>query len=154
MLSAPLALLLAVSAPVRAAVPPAPALKHRLVLSPDEARAMDTRTLAELIVARLHRECDLADAPAAGEKALGDDAEMIMMVPARLFGAIARDGFLNQHQTGTTGGQHRESDRFEAEQELAMLRLPFDAKGRELLPKYAVLDIKKSGLGTYHLPTQ
>lgn len=138
----------------RAAGSSAPALKHRLYIGPEEIRAEDTRTLAELLVERIHRECDLAGAPPSGEKVLGDDAALIMMVPARLFDSIARDGFLNQHQTGTTGGQHRESDRFEAEQELAMLRLPFDAKGRELLPKYAILDVKKRGLGTYRLPTR
>lgn len=149
MFRALLVLLLPLAAPARAAE-----LRHRLVVGPEEIRALDTRTLAELLVGRVLRECDLAGGPSSGEKVLGDDARLIMMVPARLFGAIARDGFLNQHQTRTTGGQHRESDRFEAEQELAMLRLPFGAKGRELLPKYAVLDVKRTGLGTYRLPTQ
>jgi hypothetical protein len=149
--SAPLILLLALSGTVPAAEP-APALKHRFYIAPDEIRALDSRTLAKLLVERIHRECDLADAPPAGEKVLGDDTEMIMMVPSGLFDAIERKGFLNQHQTRTTGGQHRETDRFEAEQELAMLRLPFGAL--ELLPKYAVLDVQKSGLGTYPLPTQ
>jgi hypothetical protein len=149
-----LALLLALLGFGRAAEAPAAALKHRLSIGPEEFRTLDTRTLAGLLVERIHRECDLPGAPPSGEALLGDDAELVMMVPARLFDAIERDGFLNQHQTGTTGGQHRESDRFEAEQELAMLRLPFDAKGRELLPKYAILDVKKAGLGTYRLPTQ
>jgi hypothetical protein len=153
MLSA-LILLLALSVPGRAAEPPAPALKHRFYISPEEIRTLDSLTLARLLVERIHRECDLAGALASGEKVLGDDAEMIMMVPAEKFDAIERKGFLNQHQTRTTGGQHRESDRYEAEQELAMLRLPFGGKGLELLPKYAVLDIKKTGLGTYRLPTQ
>jgi hypothetical protein len=137
------------AAPVRAAE-----LRHRLYIAPEEMAAMDTRTLAKLLVERIHRECDLAGAPAFGEKVLGDDAELIMMVPARLLDAIARNGFLNQHQAGTTGGQSRESDRFEAEQELAMLRLPLGARSFELLPKYAVLDVKKPGLGTYRLPTR
>lgn len=140
-------LLLAV--PARAAE-----LRHRLYIAPDEMAALDTRTLAKLLVERVHRECDLAGAPASGEKVLGDDAELVMMVPGRLLDAIARDGFLNQHQTGTTGGQSRESDRFETEQELAMLRLPLSSKTLELLPKYAVLDVKKPGLGTYRLPTR
>ena len=149
MLRAPLALLLALAAPARAAE-----LRHRFYVGPEEMRALDTRTLGRLLVERVHRECDLAEASPSGEKVLGDAAALIMMVPARWMDAIARDGFLNQHQTGTTGGQARESDRFEAEQELAMLRLPFDAKGRELLPKYAVLDIRKPGPGTFRLPTQ
>ena len=154
MLFARLALFFALTAPGRAAESPAPALKHRFYIGPEEIRALDSRTLAELLVARLRRECDLADVPSSGEKVLGEDAALIMMVPARLFDSIARDGFLNQHQTRTTGGQRRESDRFEAEQELAMLRLPFDARGLELLPKYAVLDVKKEGLGAFRLPTR
>ena len=153
MLSA-LVLLLALSVPGRAAQPSALALKHRFYISPEEIRTLDSRTLAKLLVERIHSECDLAGAPPSGERVLGDDAELIMMVPAGKLDAIARDGFLNQHQTHKTGGQHRESDRFEAEQELAMLRLPFGTRGGELLPKYAVLDIKKTGLGTYRLPTQ
>ncbi len=154
MLSAPLLLILILSGTGRAADLFAHALKHRFYIAPEELRTLDSRTLAELLVDRIHRECDLAGAPPPGEKVLGDDAAMIMMVPAEKLDAIARDGFLNQHQTHTTGGQHRESDRFEAEQELAMLRLPFDGKGLELLPKYAVLDVPKPGLGTYRLPTQ
>ena len=149
MLSAPLVLLLSLAAPSRAAE-----LRHRFSIGPEEIRTLDSRTLAELLVERIHRECDLAGASPSGERVLGDDAALIMMVPARLFDSIARLGFLNQHQTGTTGGHHRERDRFEAEQELAMLRLPFDAKGRELLPKYAILDARKTGLGTFRLPAQ
>ena len=140
---------LLLTVPVRAAE-----LRHRFYIAPDEIRTLDTRTLAKLLVDRIHRECDLAGAPASGEKVLGDDAELIMMVPARLLEAIARDGFLNQHQTGSTGGHRRESDRFEAEQELAMLRLPLAGRSLELLPKYAVLDVKKPDLGAYRLPTQ
>ena len=36
--------------------------------------------------------------------------------------------------------------------ELAMARLPYSERGRELLPKYAVLNVKKSGFGTFLLP--
>jgi hypothetical protein len=151
---AALILLLGLAGRGRAAESSAASLKHRCYIDQEEIRDSDTRALGRLLVERIHRECDLPGAPAGGETVLGDDAALIMMVPARLFDAIERDGFLNQHQTGTTGGQHRESDRFEAEQELAMLRLPFDANGRELLPKYAILDVKKAGLGTYRLPTQ
>jgi hypothetical protein len=154
MTSALLALFLAVASSGRAAAPPAPALKHRFYIGPEEIRALDTRTLAKLLVDRIHRECGLAGAPSSGEKILGDDSDLIVMVPARVLDSIAGFGFLNQHQTLTSGGQHRELDRFETEQELAMLRLPFGEKGRELLPKYAVLDAKKEGLGTFRLPTQ
>src|SRR5438445_2334340 len=122
MLSAPLVLLLALAGPGRAAE-----LRHRLYIGPEEIRALDTRALAELLVERIHRECDLSGASPRGGTVLGDDAELIMMVQGRLFDSIARVGFLNQHQTGTTLGMHRESDRFEAEQELVMLRIPFDA---------------------------
>jgi hypothetical protein len=153
MFSVPLVMLLALSGTVSAAEP-APALKHRFYIAPDEIRTLDSRTLAKLLVERIHRECDLADAPPSGDKVLGDDAALIMMVPARHFDAIARNGFLNQHQTHTTGGDHREHDRYEAEQELAMLRLPFGMSGWELLPKYAVLDVQKMGLETFRLPTQ
>jgi hypothetical protein len=148
MIFAPFALFLA-AAPARAAE-----LKHRFYVAPDEIRELDSRALAELLVARIRRGCDLAGAPPSGGSVLGGDAEMILMVPARLLDLIARDGFLNRHQTETTGGFDRERDRFETEQELAMLRLPFGEKGRELLPKYAVLDVKKAGLGTFRLPTQ
>jgi hypothetical protein len=153
MLLAPLVLLLA-AAPARAADGPPAALKHRLYVGPEEIRALDSRTLAERVVARLHDECDLAGAPASTETVLGGDAALVLMLPVSVLDAVARGGFLNQYQTRTTGGFHRERDRFEAEQELAMLRLPFSASGFELLPKYAVLDVRKEGLGTFRLPTQ
>ena len=154
MVSAGLALLLALAPAARADGAAPPALKHRLYIGPEEVRALDSRTLAELLVSRIRGECDLSSAPASGEKALGDGAAMIVMVPTNLLDAIARGGLLNSYQTHTTGGFHRERDRFEAEQELAMLRLPFDAKGFELLPKYAVVDAKKGDLGAFRLPTQ
>jgi 2-polyprenyl-6-hydroxyphenyl methylase/3-demethylubiquinone-9 3-methyltransferase len=132
-----------------AATAPAPSLQHRLAVSPDEARALDTRTLAELIVGRIRRECE-----SSGAAALGEGARLIVMVPAGALESIARDGFLNQHQTLTTGGHRRERDRFEAEQELAMLRLPFGFKGRELLPKYAVVDAPGGDVGQFRLPTR
>jgi hypothetical protein len=152
MLSAGLVLLLAAARPGLAAEPSS--LRHRLFVGPEEIRTADSRTLAELLVARIHRECDLAGAPVPGEKPLGDDFALVLMVPTALLDSIARGGFLNQHQTRTTGGFHRERDRFETEQELAMLRLSFGGKGFELLPKYAVLDVKKEGLGSYRLPVQ
>lgn len=141
--------------PLLLAVPGrAEVFQHRYYISPQEIRDYDTRKLAELLVERIHLECDLPETPTPGDKVLAGDARLIMMVPARLFDAISRHGFENQHQTKTTGGHWRESDRFEAEQELAMLRLPFDERGVELLPKYAVLDVKRPDLGTYRLPTQ
>jgi len=128
-------------------------LRHRLYISPQELRTTDSRALAKLLVERIRRECDLAE-PGAGEPVLGGDARLILTVPAGVLDAVARDGFLNQHQTGTTGGQSREKDRFEAEQELAMLRLPLGDKAFELLPKYAVVDALKPELGHYRLPTR
>lgn len=154
MFPALLLVLLTLAAPGRAAESPSPRLRHRLFVGPEEVRALDSRTLAELLVERVRRECDLAGAPTSGEKVLGDDFTLIEMVPARALASIARFGFLNQHQTGRSGGFARERDRFEAEQELAMLRLPFSADGRALLPKYAVLDVRNEGMGTFPLPTR
>lgn len=126
-------------------------LRHRLYLSPAELASTDTRTLAKLLVDRIHRECA---GRGDGEPVLGGDARLILTVPADVLDAVARDGFLNQHQTGTTGGQSREGDRLEAEQELAMLRLPGGEKTIELLPKYAVVDARRPELGHYRLPTR
>ncbi|HXT01525.1 MAG TPA: hypothetical protein VN915_12685 [Elusimicrobiota bacterium] len=144
-----LVLPLLLALPARAA-----ALRHRLYIAPDEIADGNSRAMAKLLVERIHRECDLADAPSSGDTVLGDDAQPIMMVDARVLRAIAQDGFLNQHQAGRTGGQSRESDRFEAEQELAMMRLPWGSKSFALLPKYAVVDIHKPGLGSFRLPTR
>jgi hypothetical protein len=74
------------------------------------------------------------------------------MVPAEALASIRRDGLRNQHETGTTGGFLQPAQRFEAEQELAMLRLPYGTRGRELLPKYALLRAK--ALGEQPLPTR
>ena len=136
---------LLLAAPARAAAPSA-----LLAVTPEEIRTTPTRVLAEAVVARVRRECDEAG-PAAGE-APAAGARLVMMVPAKVFPAIARFGFLNRHQTGTTGGEDRLAERFEEEQELAMARLPYDLKGRELLPKYAFLDAPDRGLGRFLLP--
>ncbi|MDE2144115.1 MAG: hypothetical protein KGJ84_17035, partial [Elusimicrobia bacterium] len=103
---------------------------------------------------RLHRFCDLAGVPDPGGRRPGPDFDLIMMVPHEVLDSIVRYGFLNQHQTLTTGGFDRLSARFAAEQELAMLRLPYDSKGRELLPKYAVLNIRRPGYGAFSLPAR
>ncbi|MFI5347582.1 MAG: hypothetical protein ACHQ51_14500 [Elusimicrobiota bacterium] len=137
--------------PARANPPPA-LFEHRAYISPDEIRHSDTRSLAERLVRRIHEECDLAGAADTGERRLGGDFDIIMMVPSDVIGSIRARGFLNQHQTRTTKGIRRLPARFAAEQELAMMRLPYDRKGRELLPKYAILNVRKAGMGAFFLP--
>ena len=114
---------------------------------------MPTRVLAERLVERIRRECDLAGASRQAGAALGEDFKIVMMVPLEALGSIAEHGFLNQHLTLTSKGFHRIPERFAAEQELAMARLPYSHAGRELLPKYAVLYGGK-GLGSFRLPAQ
>jgi hypothetical protein len=128
-----------------------PALAHRFYIAADEARSADPRALAAALVARLRRGCDEAGA-AAGPSPLEGGYELVVMVPVSALDSIARDGLRNQHETATSGGFMRPAERFEAEQELAMLRLPYDARGRELLPKYAVL--RAAALGERPLPTR
>ncbi|MBI3565197.1 MAG: hypothetical protein HY079_08380, partial [Elusimicrobia bacterium] len=125
----------------------------RLAVTPQEIRTVPTRELARALVARVRRECDEAE-PAGAGPAPAAGARLVMMVPAKVFPAIARFGFLNRHQTRTTGGFDRLEERLEAEQELAMARLPYDLHGRELLPKYAFLDAPDRGLGRFLLPSR
>jgi hypothetical protein len=129
-------------------------LRHRAFISPEEIRAADTRTLAKLLVRRLHQECDLAGAPDPEQRRLGGDFEIMMMIPSETIASIVKYGFLNQHQTLTSKGFQLVAARFAAEQELAMMRLPYDRKGRELLPKYALLNVRKAGFGSFPLPTR
>jgi len=122
--------------------------ESRLVVTPAEIRTTPTRALAERLVERVRRECDeggTGAAPAAG-------ARLVMLVPLADFPAIARFGFLNRHLTRAAGGADELAERFEAEQELALARLPYDLHGRELLPKYAILDAPDRGLGRFLLP--
>lgn len=132
----------------------APVLAHRFSISPDELRASETRVLAEALVRRLHEECDLAGAPAPGEKPAGDDAELVMMIPAGVIASVAEFGFLNQHETLTTQGVYSIPARFAAERELAMARLPYSRKGRQLLPKYALFVANRADFGSFPLPTR
>lgn len=132
----------------------APQLKHRFHVAPDEIRALDTRTLGEMLVQRLHRECDLAGSPAAEGSPVGDDSEIVMMVPSETVASIVTHGFLNQHETLTTQGVYTIPARFEAEQELAMIRLPYSHKAKELLPKYALLIARRPDFGVFPLPTR
>jgi hypothetical protein len=123
----------------------------RLAVTPEDIRTTPTTILAERLVDRLRRECDEAGAPGTGA-APAEGARLVMMVPEAVMASIARFGFLNQHETLTTGGFDKLEERFEAEQELAMARLPYDLHGRELLPKYAFLDAPDRGLGRFLLP--
>lgn len=132
----------------------APRLEHRFSISPAEIRSSDTRSLAKALVRRLHEECDAAGAPAPGEKPVGDDAELIMMVPSAVIASVAKFGFLNQHETLTTQGVYSIPDRFATEQELAMARLPYSRKGKQLLPKYALFASRRSDFGAIPLPTR
>jgi hypothetical protein len=128
-----------------------PALEHRLYISADEVRRADLRSLAAELVARLKSRCDEAGA-AVGPSPLGGKHELVVMVPVGALESIAREGLRNQHETATTGGFRRPFERFEAEQQLAMLRLPYGTRGRALLPKYAVL--RSAALGDQPLPAR
>lgn len=128
-------------------------LRHRFYVSPEEIRALDTRTLAGIIVDRIYRQCDVPGEGEAKARPVGEDAQLLMMVPQEVFGDVARRGFLNQHVTSTTRGFNKTRTRFQAEQDLAMLRLPYSRKGRELLPKYALLNVRQADFGTFALPT-
>lgn len=132
----------------------APRLKHRFYVAPDEIRALDTRALGEMLVQRLHRECDLAGPSVVEGGPVGEDSELVMMVPSETVASISKHGFLNQHQTLTTQGVYTIPARFEAEQQLAMIRLPYSHKAKELLPKYALLVVRRPDFGVFPLPTR
>lgn len=129
-------------------------LRHRFHISPGEIRSVDTRVLAERLVERIHRACESSGREEAERRPAGKDADLLMMVPQEAFASISRHGFLNQHVTLTTRGFNHTRERFLTEQELAMLRLPYSHQGRKFLPKYALLDLKRSDMGTYHLPSR
>lgn len=128
-----------------------PPLQYRFYISPAEIRTRDTRVIAEQLVGRLNFKCSFAGA-IESEDSIGEAADVIMMVPQEAFASIARYGFLNQHVTRETRGLNKTQARFRTEQELAMLRLPYSFKGRELLPKYALLNIKRPGFGHFPIP--
>ena len=133
----------------RPAFPQVPA--HRFYVSSEEDRRLDARALTGRVVARVREECDLAGKQGSGPP-VAEGARIIVMAPRQALASIAARGFLNWHQTGSTRGFHR--DRFAIEQELAMARLPYDEKGRALLPKYAVLDLRGTDAGHFALPTR
>jgi hypothetical protein len=141
---------------LKKAVPPptTPVLAHRFYVSPDEVRRYDSRTLATLLVEKVHNECDLSANPLPDAKPVSDDSELIMMVPSRVLSSIAARGFHNQHETASTGGCACTENRFNTEQEMIMTELPYSDKGRELLPKYSSFNVKRSDFGTFGLPTQ
>ncbi len=122
-----------------------------LSLSAEEVRSADPRALARAIVARIKTDCDDAQAP-VGPSPLGAGVRISVMVPAAALGSIAEFGLRNQHETASGGGKIAPAVRFEAEQELAMLRLPYGARGRALLPKYAFLS--SEALGNPSPPTR
>lgn len=107
-----------------------------------------------MVVDRIYRQCDRPGTDEAEARPVGEDAQLLMMVPQEVFGAVSRQGFLNQHVTSTTKGFNMTQARFQAEQNLAMLRLPYSRKGRELLPKYALLDVRRADFGTFALPSR
>jgi hypothetical protein len=131
-----------------------PVLAHRFYVSPDEAREYDTRTLATLLIQRLHNECDLSSDPEPTEKPVSNDSELVMMANGRLMSSIAKWGFQNQHETASTGGCACTENRFNTEQEMIMSELPYSNKGKELLPKYSSFNVKRSDFGSFSLPTQ
>jgi|GEM_PF-2158880 len=128
-------------------------LRHRFYISSDELREADLRAVATALVARIRRECDEAG-EIVGAAPLAGGYEFVVMVPPEALDSIAREGLRNQHETTTSGGDARPMARYEAEQELAMLRLPYDARGRALLPKYAILSARGPKMGSFRLPTR
>jgi len=133
---------------------PGTRLSHRNIVSPDDLRRHDTRILAELLVERLHTECDIPRGTPENDSGIDSEAQIMMMVPASAIDSIAKYGFLNQHVTHTTAGLNSQRVRFEVEQDLSMMRLPYSNKARELLPKYAMLNVLRDDFGTVPLPIE
>lgn len=123
---------------------------HRGYLTPAELRAMDTRDLAETLVARLQRECEDTRPPEGpGEPMSGD---IMMVVPSAALPSIARHGFVNQHVTNSSGGLTQTNARLRKEELLIGMQMPYSSKTRELLPKYGLFNIHRDDVGKVGIP--
>ncbi len=131
-----------------------PSLRHRAFIGPEEIRTMDVRVLAELLVERLHKECDLPRSKIEDSSGIHDQSEIIIMVPIGSLAGIAKYGFLNQHHTKNTRGIKSQATRFDLEEEISLLRLPYSDRGRDLLPKYAAFNVKRGDFGQFAMPEE
>jgi len=119
-------------------------LPERSMLPSQLAAATDSRTLAEALVERVHRQHEV-HAPNDG-----DDLSRSRVIvffnygKADLIDEIARKGFLNQHQTQKSVGHFSPRTRRYVEDRLLGLSLPQAAdltdKMNELRPKYGFVD--------------
>lgn len=126
---------------------PSPEFKHRGYISPAELNLYSSRELAEKLVARIHRECDEVRGTKDG-KPLADDSDIMMFVPSAALDAISKNGFQNQHVTRTTKGANTRDSRYDAEIQFPGMVMGYGPKSRELLPKYAALNVvRKENIG-------
>lgn len=108
------------------------------------------KKLAEKLVSQLGAQCDpVRESNLLRRKALLPDAELILVLPASVLPSVIRNGFLNQHLTGTSRGYREASLRFATEQALLGRRLPYGYAAKSLLPKYAVLNIRRPGYASF-----
>ncbi len=122
---------------------PNPEFKHRGYISPDELNQLSSRQIAELLVKRMHRECDEIRGGKTG-KALEEDSDIMMFVPSSALDGIAKFGFQNQHSTRTSNGTNDRGFRYAAENTFNQMILGYGPKSKEVLPKYAALDLKRA----------
>ena len=129
---------------------PNPEFEHRAYISPDEFQKYSSRELAEKLVQRMHRECDEERGSTEGVP-LDVDSDIMMFVPSGALSAIEKYGFQNQHVTRTTSGANSRDMRYTAEIEFPGMILGYSPKSKDILPKYAALNVKREeniGSGT------
>lgn len=90
----------------------------------------------------MHRECDEIRGGTSG-KAVGEDSDIMMFVPSSALEGVAKFGFQNLHTTGTSLGAKAQEMRYSSENTFNAMVLGYGSKSKEVLPKYAALDIKK-----------
>lgn len=120
--------------------------KHRGYVSPDEFNKLSSREIAELLIKRNHRECDEIRGAKEGV-ALEEESDIMMYVPSAAFAAIEKYGFHNQHVTRTTSGANTREGRYNSEVQFPGMILGYNSKTKDLLPKYAALNIQKDSAG-------
>lgn len=103
----------------------------------------DDRTIAESMIFRLHANYDdIRPGYRIGNQRWLDESILGMRFPDNLIDKIAAAGFLNQHQTKTTGGSTRLDLRLKCEQVLLDLALESTTgAGKLILPKYSWLSL-------------
>jgi hypothetical protein len=122
-------------------------------LDPALIEQMDSRKLAEMIVARLNEVCCKVRDPSM-QVPTDDFSEIMMMVPKKHLASIAKYGFKNQHQTSGTGGCDCKSNRLATEMRHVEMGLPYTNKTRELLPKYAMQVFKGEAMGQFSIANE